>query len=472
MRLPILLLLASLSACTTTQPRTVASQPLPLVYSTPQSDGGTTPSDWWRNRLNDPALARLVQAALTNSPDLAAATARIQQARAGLRLRQAERMPSLDGNSSVTFNRRSPYEGGIGSINIPGAPEIEREQVFYRAGIEGSWDADLFGRLRADRRAAAARLDAAGLDAAALRLALVTDVARNLVGARAAAARKVVALETAASARESLEIATKKVRAGLVAGIDRTRAETLLAETAGVVPLVEAEQSARIAALTALTGISPSEIRELVQESPAIPRFNSPVAGIPSGLLLRRPDIIAALARVAAADEETASAIAARYPRLSITGTLGLIATALGDLFSADALTGSIGPGLAGSLLDFGRNRARIDEASGRANEAVASYRSAVLGAFSEVETNLAAVDAGRRRVSALQRQLTAARDTVQIARTQYRSGLTDYLGVLDAERSASRTREQLVIAEAELADAQLVLFRAIGGDFNSAPSA
>jgi outer membrane protein TolC len=175
---------------------------------------------------------------------------------------------------------------------------------------------------------------------------------------------------------------------------------------------------------------------------------------------------------VAAADEETASAIAARYPRLSITATLGLVATALGDLFSADALTASIGPGLAGPLLDFGRNRARVEEARGRTSEAVAFYRSAVLGAFSEVETNLAAVDARRRRILALDRQLISANETVQIARMQYRSGLTDYLSVLDAERGASRTREQLVAAEAELADAQLVLFRAVGGDFNSAPSA
>lgn len=464
MRSAPLVLMLVLGACTTAQPRSLAVQPLPLAYAETRAEG-LPPADWWRNRLADPALARLIAAALANSPDLAAAAARIEQARAGLRGREAERMPSLNANGSITFDRSSPNEGGP-EINIPGVPEIDRERLFYRAGIEGSWDADLFGRLRADARAAAARLDAAGLDAAAVRLALITDVTRNLVAARGAIARERVARETAASARESADVATKKVRAGLVAGIDAARAETLLAETAAVIPPIEAEQSARIAALAALTGIAPSEIRTLVEASPATPRFESPAAGVPSDLLLRRPDIAAALARIAAADAETASATAARYPRLSITATLGLVASALGDLFSADALTGSVGPGLAGPLLDFGRNKAKVEDSRGRANEAVASYRSTVLQAFSEVETNLAAVDARRRQVLALERQLAAATETVRIARVQYRSGLSDYLGVLDAERGANRARDQLVAAQAELADTQIVLFRAIGGDF------
>ncbi|CAA9495269.1 MAG: Efflux transport system, outer membrane factor (OMF) lipoprotein [uncultured Sphingomonas sp.] len=463
---PLLALLA-LAACTTAQPRSPAVQSVPPAYAAART-AGLPPADWWRNRLGDPALARLVAAALANSPDLAAAAARIQQARAGLGVSQAERMPILNGNGSVTFNRSSPNEGGIGSIDIPGAPEIDHEKVFYRAGIEGSWDSDLFGRLRADARAASARLDAAGFDAAAVRLALVTDVARNLVAARSALAREDVAQATTRSARESLEVSARKVRAGLVPGIDLTRAETLVAETASAVPKFEAEQSARVAALAALTGLAPVEIRSLVESELDIPHFEAPAAGVPSDLLLRRPDIVAALTRVAAADQDTASAIAERYPRLSITATLGLVATALGDLFSADALTGSVGPGLAGPLLDFRRNRARVEQARGRASEAVASYRQTVLRAFSEVETQLASVDARRRQIIALERQLAAAEETTRIARVQYRSGLTDYLGVLDAERTANRARDQLAVARGDLSDAQLALYRAIGGDFGS----
>jgi NodT family efflux transporter outer membrane factor (OMF) lipoprotein len=453
-----------LAACSAPQPKSIAVQPVPALYLSPQPQA-LPAAEWWRRELRDPALARLITAALANSPDLAAAVARIAQARAGLRASEAERLPLLDGSAGVGWNRSSPNESGFDPGNIPGAPEIDRTRTSYRAGVDASWDADLFGRLRADTRAAQARLDAAGLDAAAVRLTLITDVARNLVAARAASAREEVARDTTASARESVGLAEKRVRGGLVAGIDVTRAETLLFETAALVPTIQAERSARIAALAALTGVAPAEIRALVDAAPDVPSFDSPAAGVPSDLLRRRPDVAAALARVAAADADTASALAARYPRLTITSAIGLVATALGGLFSGDALTASAGSGLAGPLLDFGRNRAHAEQAWGRADEAVAAYRQTVLRAFSEVETSLAQIDARQRQVTALERQLKAAQDSAGIARVQYRSGLVDYLGVLDAERSANRARDQIVAARAELSDAQLALFRAIGGD-------
>jgi NodT family efflux transporter outer membrane factor (OMF) lipoprotein len=464
-RAAIILALA-VAACATPQPRSQAEQPLPGDFNAAAREG-LPAAEWWRRRLSDPALARLVDAALANSPDLAAAAARIEQARAGLKASEAERMPLLSGSAGVTYNRSSANEFGFEApAGGAGGPRIDRERVLYRAGIEGSWDADLFGRLRSDERAARARLDAAGFDASAVRLALVTDVARNLVAGRSALARERIARETMESARLGRELAAERARAGLVAGIDRSRAETLLAETAAALPPIQAERSARVAALAALTGLAPAEIEPLVAQSPRTPRFETPAAGVPSDLLLRRPDISAALTRVAAADAATASAIAARYPRLTITGAIGLVAAALGDIFSLDALTASAGPGLAGSILDFGRNRARADLARAQAREAVAAYRGTVLRAFAEVETSLAAVDARQRQRLALVRQLDAAAETVEIARKQYRSGLTDYLGVLESERTVNRTRDQLAAADSEAADAQLALFRAIGGDF------
>ena len=453
-----------LAACATTQPRSEPAQPLSTAFYAAPAEG-LAPADWWQRRLADPALARLVAAALANAPDLEAALARVEQARAGLRGTEAERMPLLGGSASVTYNRSSANEFGFGGGGAPGGPQIDRERVLTRAGVEGSWDADLFGRLRADTRAARARLDAAGFDAAAVRLTLVTDVARNFVAARAAAARERIARDNVARAQDIVAVTRAKTRSGLVAGIDVTRAEGLLAEAAAILPPIQAEQGARIAALAALTGLAPGEIAGLVLASPDVPRIETPAAGVPSDLLLRRPDIAAALARVAAADADTASAIAARYPRLSITATLGLVAAALGDIFSLDALTASAGPGLAGPLLDFGRNRARADQARARAREAVAGWRGTVLRAFGEAETSLAAVEARERQRIALERQLAAQRETAAIARVQYRSGLTDFLGVLDAERAVNRTRDQIAAAEAEAADARIALFRAIGGD-------
>jgi outer membrane protein TolC len=334
-------------------------------------------------------------------------------------------------------------------------------------GSRASWDADLFGRIRADERAARARLDAAGLDASAVRLTLVTDVARNLVAARSALARERIAQgdggDGAPRPRPGREASSGRVGggdrhqpSGDPARRDRGGAA---ADPGGAIgPGGGAGGAHRACARR-----GPAAGRPVAAGSRASRR---PAAGIPSDLLLRRPDIAAALARVAAADAATAAAVAARYPRLSITSAIGLVAAALGDIFSLEALSASAGPGLAGSILDFGRNRARADQSRAQAREAVAAWRGTVLRAFSEVETSLAAVDARERQRLALLGQLAAAGETVEIARKQYSSGLTDYLGVLDAERAVNRARDQLAAVEAEAADAQLALYRAIGGDF------
>lgn len=461
-----LALTLALAACAAPErPRSAAVQPLPPAFYTAPAQG-LAPEDWWARRLQDPALARLIAAALASAPDLAAAAARVEQARAGLRASEAERRPALDGAASVTYNRTATEQLGFQTPAGGQGPQIETDRALYRAELAGSWDVDLFGRLAADQRAAAARLDAATFDAAATRLTLVTDVARNYVAARAASARAAVAQDNVASARDNLEVAGRRGRAGLAPGIDRIRAESLLAETAAVLPPLEAERRARIAALAALTGLAPAEIAPLTDDRPAPIDLALPAAGLPSDLLLRRPDIAAALARVAAADEDVAAAIAGRYPRLTITATVGLVASVLASLFTGDALSIVAGPQLAGPIFDGGRNRARVDQNRARAAEAVANYRGTVLRAFAEVETSLAAVEARRRQRETLLRQLAAAREAAEVARIQYRTGLTDFLGVLDAERSANRVRDQLAAVDGEAADAEIALFRAIGGDF------
>lgn len=467
MRRVLLLAALFLAGCSTTQPRTQAVQALPPAFYTVPG-AGLAPAEWWQRRLQDPALARLIEAALANSPDLAAALARVEQGRAGLRATEAERRPVLNGSASVTYNRTATEQFGFDTGGGgPGGPQIDRERILYRAGVDASWDPDLFGRLRADRRAAAARLDAAGLDAASVRLTLVTDVARNFVAARSAAAREALAVQNVRRARDTVSLTRSRVEAGLVAGIDEQRAQSQVAETAATVAPIQAERAARIAALATLTGVAPVQVAELVGSSPGQPRFDLPAAGVPSDLLVRRPDIAASLARVGAADAETASAIADRFPRLTITSTIGLVASSLAGLFSGDALSIVAGPGIAGPIFDFGRNKSKVQLSRARAAEAVANYRSTVLRAFGEVETSLAAAEARERQLVALRRLVSSNQETAAIAHVQYRSGLTDFLGVLDSERALLRARDQQVAAEAELADAELALFRAIGGDFH-----
>lgn len=465
-RLAATAVLASLLAgCTTPQSSTVLP-PLPTnLASFTAEPFGTPAGEWWRTRLTDPSLKRLIDAALANSPDIAAAAARIELARATARARGAERTINIGGSTGLTASRAADAEG-IGSGNLPPGISIDRDRVTGRVGLDASYDFDLFGRLAADRRAALSRLDAANADAAAVRLALVTDVARNYVAAVAAQARGRVARDNIAAARDLVSITNVRVKAGLVAGIDATRGSALLAETAAALPSLEGERGERIAALTALTALSPAEIGALVAATPAeLPRFGIPAAGVPSELVARRPDIVAAVRRVAAADADTAATLAARYPRLTITSAIGLVATGLGGFFSGDALSLAAGPGLTGPLFDGGRNRAAVGEARARTAEAVAAYRGTVLDAFGEVETNLALADARTRQRAALDAQVAADTDTASIARIQYRRGLTDFLGVLIAQQALFRSRDAAIVAGAAAADAELALFRAIGGD-------
>ncbi len=455
-----------LSGCATPRQSPTVLAPLPAgLTGFTAGPFGTPPGEWWRTRLSDPALARLIDAALANAPDLAAAAARIESARATVRARSADRTINVGASSGLTASRAADAEG-IGSGNLPPGISVDRDRVTGRVGVDASYDVDLFGRLAADRRAALSRLDAATADAAAVRLALVTDVARNYVAAIAADARTRVARENIAAARQLVSITDVRVRAGLVAGIDATRGASLLAETAAALPPLQGERGVRVAALTTLTTLSPVEIGAIVAAAPAqLPRFGVPAVGVPSDIVARRPDIAAAIGRVAAADADTAAALAARYPSLTITGAIGLVATGIGGFFSGNALSLAGGPGLAGPLFDGGRNRALVEGARARTAEAVAAYRGTVLDAFGEVETNLALADARARQRTALEAQVAADADTASIARIQYRRGLTDFLGVLIAQQALFRSRDAAIAAAAAAADAELSLFRAIGGD-------
>jgi outer membrane protein TolC len=438
----------------------------PAYFSAPT--GGLPAADWWQRRLTDPALKRLVDAALANAPDLAVALARWSRrgrdcgprggACAGARrIVQRHVQPHGDRAVRLRHGRGARHRPGTAHRSRAGAlPARPRRELRSRPVRPAA-------RRRTRRRA---RLDAAGFEAASVRLTLVTDVAAQLRCGACATARERIADENVRSARDTVSVTRSRVRAGLVSGVDQARAEGLLAETVATLPSIQAERASRIAALATLTGLAPAEIAGLVAAGPNPPRFGLPTAGLPSDLLLRRPDVAAALAQVAAADAETASAIAARYPRLTITASLGLVASALERLFTGDALSIVAGPGLAGPLLDFGRNRARVEQSRARTQEAVAQYRGAVLRAFGEVETNLATADARERQRIAVERLVAANADTARLARTRYRAGLTDFLPVLDAERTLLRSRDQLAAVEAEAADAELALFRAIGGDF------
>ncbi|MEO1045832.1 MAG: efflux transporter outer membrane subunit [Pseudomonadota bacterium] len=428
--------------------------------------------------VDDPGFIALRDTALGNAPDLAAAMARINVARAGLRGAGAERFPNITGSASVTQQRINPAQfgggGDSGDGGGPGGFVINQDQTLFSTSLNASWDADLFGRLRAAERAAALRLDASTADAAATRLALTADIALNVADYRAVAARRAV-IDAEIADLSALEALTgERARAGLVPEFDTVRAQSLLRRAESRRAPLVAEEGAIVARLATLTGQSVQQVKAQLGagDAQASAGFASvPALRVPSTLLRARPDVVAAQYRLAAADADLASAVASQYPSFSIQASLGLIALALGDLFSDDAIIGSVVGGATVPLLDFGRIGAQIDQREAEAALAFADYRRVLFTALGDVEAALTAVAASDAEVTALARQAETDRDAATLADIRYRNGLDDFLTVIDAQRNANASAEALVLAEANARRQRIALYRAIGGEPQTATS-
>jgi NodT family efflux transporter outer membrane factor (OMF) lipoprotein len=411
----------------------------------------------------DPAYAALSARALAAAPTLEEAIARIDAARAGVRGARAEQLPELNASGTVRRERLNLQQFGV---NLPPGVPLNPNRTTYNLGLDAAWDADLFGRLRASRRVALARLDAASADAAGVRLSLQGDIARAVVDLRALDARAAVARADIASAGELVAVTRVRTRAGIVPEFDLVRAQSLQADAQGRLEPILSQRAAVIGRLVTLTALPAQEVLGTFAAAPAgVTGAGEPPLAVPSVLLRSRPDVAAAERRLAAADQEIAAAAADRFPRLSITAALGLFSLGLSNLFDERALTGSVAAGLAGPLIDFGRVGARIDQRQAEAREAFAAYRRVLFTALGETESALGALAAGERRAAALERQAALDLDAAKLSRERYRRGLDTFLTVIDAERTAFASRANAIEARADVARNRVALYRAIGGE-------
>jgi multidrug efflux system outer membrane protein len=451
----LLLALPLLAACATERPPLGPRAAVPPGFAVPAGGAGVG----LRAMAADPALAPLLEAARAGSPDLEAAAQRVLAARAALDGARAARRPSLDGSAGVARRRASLDQLGF---EVP--PEaFDASQTILSPTLSASWEADLFGRLRAARDGAAARRDAAVADAAGVSLLVETEVARALLAIRAADAGAEAAKRALDARRKLLSIARIRAEAGLVTALD---AETIAGDVAAgeaALAALSGDRAAAIAALIPLTGLPRDAVEALVTPARPLPAALE-VPAIPSDLLARRPDVAAAWSRLAAADRDAAEAMAARYPRLTLSASLGLLLTPAGPLELGNALAGSLGAAIAGPILDFGRTQAAIAAADARAGEAAARYRLTVLTAFGEVEEALGQAEAARARAVALEagvRRLARAR---ALAEAQYRGGLVSGTDLAEADRRLADAQQLLIAADRDALDALLRLECAVGG--------
>lgn len=412
---------------------------------------------------SDPAFQALRDQALADGPTLAQALARVEAARAGAARAGAELYPNIGVNVSATRSRTNPQQFGA---NLPAGVSINNERTIFAGNVTARWDADVFGALKANKRAALARLDAASAGAQAVRLALVSEIAASVIDWRALDAREAALRQDLAAAQNLAGLARKQEEAGLAPGFDRVRAEAAAASSLSRLTILDGERAQLIGRLVTLTALDAGSVKAALASTADMGDAPAPPASLPSDLLQNRPDVAQAAAELAASDADLAYAARQRFPKLSLSGAIGLLAFNTSNLFDNDSLVGSLGAALAAPLLDFGRIEAEIDGAAANKRAAFAAYRGAVYGALGDAEAAYGLVAAADIQAQAAQAEADSLQRAANLADTRYRAGLADFLTVLEARRAADASGERAASASAQARRARVVLWQALGGDY------
>lgn len=409
----------------------------------------------------DPAFAALSAQALAASPTLGEAAARIEQARAGAGRAGAVLLPNIGANAAVTGSRSNPAQFGAA---LPPGVSADAERVSYAANLTARWDPDIFGRLRAQERAALARVDAADALARAVRLALVSEIAASVIDWRTLEAREAELRQDLASAENLARLSGVRERAGLAPGFDRVRAESAAASSRSRLAALENDRARLVGRLTTLTAQGAAEVRAALALPAPLGGPSAPPATLPSQLLANRPDVLAAAATLAAEDAELAAAARRRFPVFDLSATIGLLAFGLGNLFDAESIAGSLAASVAAPLLDFGRIQAEIDGAAAEKRAAFEAYRGAVYTALGDAEAAYGLVAASDREAAAAADEAASLQRAAQLAETRQRAGLADFLTVLEARRAADASGERSAAARGRAERARVLLWQALGG--------
>lgn len=415
-----------------------------------------TLASWWTT-LNDPTLTNLIERAVRGNLDLKKAQARVREARARRGISQADLFPTLNATASATRGRNS-QAAGRGDT-----------QDMYATGFDATWELDVFGGVRRSVEAATADLQASAEDLRNVLVSLLAEVALNYIEARAFQARLAVSEANLQAQTETQALAAVRLEAGLTTALDVEQATYNLESTRAQIPTLQAGLEEAKNRVAVLLGEPPGRVdAELAARQP-IPVAPLEVAvGVPADVLRRRPDVSQAERKLAAQTAQIGVATAELYPKFTLLGSIGLNALSLGNLFSAASRTYSMGPSISWRLFDAGAVRKNIAVQSTLQEQALIQYEATLLTALEEVENALVAYAEEQRRREALRKAVQAAQRAVELAEVQYGAGLTDFLRVLDAQRSLLSFQDQLAQSEATLTSNLVRLYKALGGGWTS----
>lgn len=418
---------------------------------------------WW-NAFNDPVLSQLVNRALEQNLDLAQATARIEQARAGLGAANAALLPSATVSGQAARARQS-LETPLGQV-LNSDPAYNRYGSAYEANLNAGWELDVFGGLRRGKEAAVADYQASQAAAVATRLAVVAQTADLYISIRGLQARLEIARKQVETRQRLLSTIEHLYAKGLAAELQLNQTQGSLNQAQATVPVLQTGLDSAMNALDVMLGKPPGTYTAQLPQSahiPDVPKFAS--LGSPADLLRRRPDLIVAERRLAASNARIGEAISEYYPKFSVGALLGsATSVSSGNLFSNDASQASAVLGLRWRLFDFGRINAQIVLAKGQEAEALAAYRQSVLRASEDVESAFSALINREQQFKQLAQGETAFTKARDRSFTAYEKGVVSLIEVLNADENLLAASDGRAQAQTESARAAVATFKALGG--------
>ncbi len=454
-RIALLIATTTLGACSMAPH--YARPELPVPSSWPVGDSylrqseATLPSVTYRDIFRDARLQGLIERALVNNRDLRVAAANIAAARAQYRVQRADLLPNVTTSAGATR-----ADSGSGST--------ARTSFTADAGLT-AFEVDLFGRIRSLTTAAQDRYFATEAAARATRLTLVGDIASAWLSYGADKSLLAIAQDTAASAERSVTLTRARLKGGVAPRTDLRQAETVLATAQSDLAQQTTNLAQDVNALQLLVGapidptLLPASIDDAGKTVAELP------AGLDSGILLRRPDVVQAEYELRAANAGIGAARAALFPRISLTALLGLASPALNGLFHDGSFSYSAGGTASYSIFNAGAGRANVRLSEAQRDAALATYEKAIQTAFREVSDALARRGTITEQTRASAALADAAADSYRLSDARYRGGIDTFLQSLDAQRTLYSARRQLITTQLTAATNLVTLYRVLGGD-------
>ena len=454
-KLTTVTMMASLTACSLApkyvRPTAPVPQSWPVGDAYLRNSEATLPTVRYQDIFRDPRLQALIGQALANNRDLRVAAANIAAARGQFRIQRAELFPEVDANAGGTFRGGSGATGAKSSFDA-------------NVGIN-AFEVDLFGRIRSESDRALNSYFATEAAARATRLTMIGDIADAWLQYASDKSLLKVAQDTAASAQISVDLTQKRLNGGIAPRTDLRQAQLTLDTARADVAQQTTALAQDVNALQLLVGapIDPANLPNSIDEAGAT--LAELPAGLDSSILLRRPDVVQAEYELRAANAEIGAARAQLFPKISLTGLIGLASNALGALFAGGAFNWQAGGAATYPIFRAGAGKANLDVTKAQRDAALATYEKSIQTAFREVSDALARRGTMTAQLAATRDQRDAAADNYKLADLRYRGGIDTYLDSLVAQRSYYSAQQTLITTELTRAANLVTLYRVLGGD-------